>query len=102
MEVMDTCVGALEKSPTNMEVSEGHSATAAARAASRRIPRADFCVCSWPQLACKQAKSDLDKKFGGPWHAVAGEGFGFTVTYEQTFCCCESALSLGSFPPLGA
>ena len=57
------------------------------------------------QLACKQAKSDLDKKFGGPWHAVAGEGFGHCVTYEAQHLCCESHLSLRSlfgFPPVSA
>ena len=33
---------------------------------------------------------DLDKKFGAPWHCVAGEGFGFTITYEAQHLCCTS------------
>merc|ERR1719329_1904287 len=39
------------------------------------------------ELACKQCKVDLDKKFGAPWHCVAGEGFGFTITYEAQHLC---------------
>lgn len=32
--------------------------------------------------AAKLIKEEMDKKFGSPWHAVVGEGFGFEVTYE--------------------
>ena len=24
----------------------------------------------------------MDKKFGGPWHAVVGEGYSFELTYN--------------------
>ena len=31
-------------------------------------------------MAAKMIKEGMDKKYGGPWHVVCGEGFGFTVT----------------------
>ena len=37
--------------------------------------------------ACKQIKEQMDKKFGEPWHVVAGEGFGFTVQHEAKHLC---------------
>ncbi|GBG27250.1 Dynein light chain, cytoplasmic [Hondaea fermentalgiana] len=27
-------------------------------------------------------KSNMDKKFGGPWHVIIGEGFGFDVVHQ--------------------
>ena len=32
--------------------------------------------------AAKMIKETMDKKFGAPWHAVVGEGFGFEITHE--------------------
>ena len=51
-EAMDLVVGAIEKYPENYE------------------------------LASKQVKEQMDKKFGATWHCVMGEGFGFEITYE--------------------
>jgi dynein light chain 4 len=35
------------------------------------------------QSGSKFIKEAMDKKFGGPWHCIIGEGFGFEVTYEM-------------------
>ena len=37
---------------------------------------------TFPQEAAKMIKETMDKKFGAPWHAVVGEGFGFELTHE--------------------
>ena len=34
------------------------------------------------QSACNMIKSNMDKKFGGPWHVIIGEGFGFDVVHQ--------------------
>eukprot|EP00055_Hartaetosiga_balthica_P014094 m.75612 g.75612 ORF g.75612 m.75612 type:complete len:96 (-) comp8487_c0_seq2:1057-1344(-) len=34
--------------------------------------------------ASKMLKEIMDKKFGGPWHVVIGETFGFEVTHQLT------------------
>eukprot|EP00764_Aduncisulcus_paluster_P004291 gnl/Carplike_NY0171/1690_a2282_1173.p1 GENE.gnl/Carplike_NY0171/1690_a2282_1173~~gnl/Carplike_NY0171/1690_a2282_1173.p1 ORF type:complete len:105 (+),score=14.62 gnl/Carplike_NY0171/1690_a2282_1173:3-317(+) len=34
------------------------------------------------EAACKMIKETMDKKFGGPFHCVAGTGFSFAVTFE--------------------
>jgi hypothetical protein len=31
------------------------------------------------QAAAKVIKDAMDKKYGGPWHCICGEGFGFSV-----------------------
>ena len=42
--------------------------------------------CSWvPQVI----KDMLDKKFGGPWHVVAGSYFSYEITHE-----CKTLLYL--------
>lgn len=51
-ETMELCVTACEKFSTNNE------------------------------MAAKMLKDAMDKKFGGPWNVVVGEGFGFEVTYH--------------------
>lgn len=37
------------------------------------------------EAASKLIKDTLDKKFGGPWHAMVGKGVGFDCTYQQHF-----------------
>ncbi|KAK3246289.1 hypothetical protein CYMTET_44167 [Cymbomonas tetramitiformis] len=34
------------------------------------------------EKATQMIKEGMDKKFGGPWHIVIGEGFSFEITYE--------------------
>lgn len=34
------------------------------------------------ELAARQIKDNLDKKFGASFHVVVGEGFGFEISYE--------------------
>eukprot|EP00056_Hartaetosiga_gracilis_P007778 m.112083 g.112083 ORF g.112083 m.112083 type:complete len:91 (+) comp12776_c4_seq1:257-529(+) len=34
--------------------------------------------------AAKMLKELMDKKFGGPWHVVIGEAFGFELTHQLT------------------
>lgn len=44
---------------------------------------AESVVCCVPcQLAAKLIKETMDKKFGGPWHAVVGEGYTMEITYN--------------------
>jgi dynein light chain 4 len=52
MEAMELCVTACEKHAANNE------------------------------LAAKMIKETMDKKFGGPWHAIVGEGYSFEITYN--------------------
>jgi len=35
------------------------------------------------------AKDALDKKFGGKWHVVMGNDFGYEVTHEVRSNCCH-------------
>ena len=32
--------------------------------------------------AAKMIKETLDKRFGGSWHVIVGEGYGFDISYE--------------------
>ena len=48
--------------------------------AKRRSSRSHWRAVSPEQMAAKMIKEGMDKKYGGPWHVVCGEGFGFTVT----------------------
>lgn len=51
-EAMDTAITAVEKYPNDME-------------------------------KCTQMiKDQMDKKFGSPWHVIAGRGFSYEITYE--------------------
>ncbi|GAQ80054.1 Dynein light chain type 1 family protein [Klebsormidium nitens] len=34
------------------------------------------------ELAARLVKESMDKKFGGPWHCIVGEYYGFEVTHE--------------------
>ena len=34
------------------------------------------------ETAARMIKETMDKKWGGSWHVVAGEGFGFRVTHQ--------------------
>ncbi|CAK9092412.1 Paladin [Durusdinium trenchii] len=34
------------------------------------------------ESAASLIKSNMDKKFGGPWHVIIGEGFGFDVVHQ--------------------
>ena len=34
-------------------------------------------------------KDAMDKKFGPPWHIVAGKYFSYEVTYEVSTICCQ-------------
>jgi hypothetical protein len=31
------------------------------------------------ETAAKIIKEEMDKKYGAPWHVIAGEGFGFSA-----------------------
>jgi len=35
------------------------------------------------EAAAKLIKEQMDKKFGGTWHVVIGEAFGFEITYHN-------------------
>lgn len=35
-----------------------------------------------PEMACKNIKDTLDKKFGPAWHAVIGEGYAFDISVQ--------------------
>jgi len=34
------------------------------------------------QSASSLIKTNMDKKFGGPWHVIIGEGFGFDIVHQ--------------------
>ena len=34
-------------------------------------------------------KETMDKKFGAPWHVVAGGYFSYDITFEVYLCCSE-------------
>jgi dynein light chain 4 len=34
------------------------------------------------EVACKQVKEAMDRKFGPSWHCIIGEGFGFNCTFQ--------------------
>ena len=45
------------------------------------------CVCTMQRLQCcpgwlQMIKDTMDKKFGAPWHVVAGGYFSYEITYE--------------------
>ena len=70
-ETMELCVTACEKHANSNEVGivthrSAHTVT----------------HMTFPQEAAKMIKETMDKKFGAPWHAVVGEGFGFELTHE--------------------
>jgi len=50
------------------------------------------------QAAAKVIKEAMDKKYGGPWHCICGEGFGFSVQCVRAPRAPPSATS-HSFPP---
>lgn len=35
----------------------------------------------------RQVKETMDKKFGGPWNCVVGQGYGFEVEHEVRHMC---------------
>ena len=41
-----------------------------------------FLATSKLEAAARMVKEGMDKKWGGSWHVVVGEGFGFRVTHQ--------------------
>jgi dynein light chain 4, axonemal len=41
-----------------------------------------FLATSKWEAAARMVKEGMDKKWGGSWHVVVGEGFGFRVTHQ--------------------
>lgn len=90
-ECMDEMIGGVEKYPDNMEVRLPYRFQPLARALrSRRAVGCDGSFAPWAreltrawlcsvQAAAKVIKEAMDKKYGGPWHCIVGEGFGFSV-----------------------
>lgn len=74
-ETMELCVTACEKHANSNEVHAWNMINST-------------CLhhpCCFPislKEAAKMIKETMDKKFGAPWHAVVGEGFGFEITHE--------------------
>lgn len=84
-EAMDTCITAVEKHHADMEKCTQVSVTCSAR------PVADNCMLRPPKFhslahqllnGLQMIKETMDKKFGAPWHVVAGGYFSYDITFE--------------------
>ena len=81
-EAMDTCITAVEKHHADMEKCTQVSFTRAADLLQRLLnvfsPQspAEALLCS------QMIKETMDKKFGAPWHVVAGGYFSYDITFE--------------------
>lgn len=86
-EAMDTCITAVEKYHADMEkcTQVRKQATCVDHAFRARAPwlrvlcqsKSFFCFC-------QMIKETMDKKFGAPWHVVAGGYFSYDITFEVT------------------
>jgi dynein light chain 4 len=56
---------------------------------SMRNDTLDLCVAacgrhgSCNEAAARAIKEGMDRRFGGSWHAVVGEGFGMEISHEE-------------------
>ena len=87
-EAMDTCITAVEKYHADMEkctqvrkqtmcVDSAFRACALTDKWFHLLYRSKRLFCSYQMI-----KETMDKKFGAPWHVVAGGYFSYDITFE--------------------
>ena len=87
-EAMDTCITAVEKHHADMEkctqVSFGHALVWCKYSRQQTVHHNRAAHARMQMI-----KETMDKKFGAPWHVVAGGYFSYDITFEVGVLLCS-------------